>query len=453
MTSEKALGSSFRDPSGFIFFKNSILYRQINESYADEYATLMKSGLYSELVKKRLLIPHKEIKDTKRYRLIQPEFIKFISYSYEWSFSMLKDAAMTTLQIQKTAIKYGMTLKDASAYNIQFVDAKPIFIDTLSFEKYKPGSPWVAYQQFCRHFLAPLTLMSSVNVELGKLLKIYLDGIPLGLTSRLLPATTKLSLGLLFHLHFHSRNQQKYAIGKSDAKKIISQTAMIGLIDSLQTTIQKLKWRLPRTEWGNYYSHTNYSRRAMTAKGLMVEKMILASKPKSVWDLGANTGRFSRLASKNGIKTLAFDLDPVAIELNYLECRRTNEKNLLPLVQDLTNPSGDIGFANQERDSLIKRGPADTVLALALIHHLAIANNLPFKLIAEFLSRCGHSLIIEFVPKEDGQVTKLLASRKDIFPNYTQKKFEADFLHYFNLKEKKVIPETKRTLYLMKQKI
>lgn len=453
MTSKKALSSSFRDPSGFVFTKNNVLYRRINESYADEYATLMKSGLYSELVKKRLLIPHKEIKATKRYRLIQPEFIKFISYPYEWSFSMLKDAAMTTLQIQKTAIKYDMTLKDASAYNIQFVNAKPVLIDSLSFEKYKPGSPWVAYQQFCRHFLAPLALMASVNVELGKLLKIYLDGIPLNLTSRLLPATTKLSLGLLLHLHFHSHNQQKYAVSKNSAKKIISQTAMMGLIDSLQTTIQKLKWRLPQTEWGDYYSYTNYSRQAMTAKELMVEKMILATKPKSVWDFGANTGRFSRLASKNGIKTLAFDLDPVAVELNYLECRRTNEKNLLPLIQDLTNPSGDIGFANQERDSLIKRGPADTVLVLALIHHLAIANNLPFNQIAEFLSWCGHSLIIEFIPKEDEQVKKLLTSRKDIFLNYSQKKFEADFSHYFNIEQKKVIPETKRTLYLMKRKI
>jgi len=138
----------------------------------------------------------------------------------------------------------------------------------------------------------------------------------------------------------------------------------------------------------------------MTSKELIIEKMILAIKPKSVWDLGANTGRFSRLASNHGIKTMAFDIDPAAVELNYLECKRTGEKSLLPLIQDLTNPSGDIGFANKERDSLVKRGPADTVLALALIHHLAIANNLPFKQIAEFFSWCGHSLIIEFVPKK-----------------------------------------------------
>jgi len=453
MINKKTLDGSFRDPSGFVFFKNNVLYRQINESYADEYTTLMKSGLYSELVKKGLLIPHIKVKDTKKYSLIRPDFISFISYPYEWSFSMLKDAAIATLKIQKTALKYNMILKDASAYNIQFVDAKPILIDTLSFEKHEPGTPWPAYRQFCRHFLAPLALMAYVNIELGKLLKIYIDGIPLDLTSKLLPTMTKLKLGLLLHLHFHSRNQQKYASVSSTTKAMISQTGMLGLIDNLQTTIQKLTWPLPQTEWGDYYSSTNYSRQAMTAKELMVEKMILTTKPKSVWDLGANIGRFSRLASKNGINTLAFDLDPAAVELNYLECRRANEKSLLPLIQDLTNPSGDIGFANQERDALIKRGPADTVLALALIHHLAITNNLPFKLIAQFLSQCGRCLIIEFVPKEDSQVKKLLSSRKDVFLNYFQNFFEADFGHYFKVEQKKAIPETKRTLYLMRRKI
>jgi len=139
----------------------------------------MKSGLYNVLVKKKLLIPHIKIKDTKKFSLIRPDFISFISYPYEWSFSMLKDAALATLQIQKTAMKYKMVLKDASAYNIQFVDAQPILIDTLSFEKYEPGAPWLAYQQFCKHFLAPLALIAYVNVELGQLLRIYLDGIRL----------------------------------------------------------------------------------------------------------------------------------------------------------------------------------------------------------------------------------------------------------------------------------
>lgn len=452
MMNNKVLDSSFRDPSGFVFIKNGCLYRQINKSYLNEFTTLKKSGLYNELIKEKLLIPHEIIKDAKNFKIIKPDFIDFISYPYEWSFSMLKDAALTTLKIQKTAMKYKMALKDASAYNIQFIDGKPILIDTLSFDKYEPGNPWIAYQQFCRHFLAPLSLMAYVNVELGKLLKIYIDGIPLNLTSKLLPAITRLSFGLLLHIHFHSKNQQKYASKKNGAKEIISKTGMLGLIDSLETTVQKLKWKPSQTEWGDYYLNTNYSAKAMTAKEQLVEKMILKTKPKIVWDLGANTGKFSRLATKNGIKTIAFDIDPLAVELNYLECQRTKEKNLLPLIQDLTNPSSNIGFANKERDSLVKRGPASTVLALALIHHLAISNNLPFTKIAEFFSLCGDLLIIEFVPKEDEQVKKLLRSRKDIFLNYSQINFKVDFSRYFDIQKKEVIPETKRALYLMKRK-
>ena len=442
-----SLGSSFRDPSGFVFFDNGVLYRQINEVYFDNYKMLMESGLYDELTEKGLLVRHKEVN-----KILQPDMVPFISYPYEWSFSMLKDAALATLEIQKIALKHGMTLKDASAYNIQFVNVKPILIDTLSFEKYEEGTPWVAYQQFCRHFLAPLALMSHVNVELGKLSSVYIDGIPLDLASKLLPSRTKLNAGLLLHLHFHSKSQAKHAGDAAKATGKVSKTGLLGILDNLETTVRGLKWNLPKTEWGNYYSATNYSDRAMEEKGKQVEELILATKPKNVWDLGANTGRFSRLASKNGIPTVAFDIDPVAVEINYLACKQGGEQNLLPLLQDLTNPSADIGFSNNERDSLLKRGPVDTVLALALIHHLAISNNLPFDRIARFFARCCKTLIIEFAPKSDSQVKILLASRKDIFDHYNVEDFKLEFGKLFGIKQEKKIKGTDRTLYLMERK-
>lgn len=452
MLKNKALSSSFKDPSGFIFSKKGVLYRQINKSYFHNYTAMMQSGLYRRLTERGLLTPHQEIKIRSTDKIIKPDLVKFISYPYEWSFSMLKDAALVTLEIQKMAIKYGQTLKDASAFNIQFVNSRPVLIDSLSFETYQPGMPWQAYQQFCRHFLASLALMAFVGPELNQLSRIYLDGVPLGLACRLLPVKTKLNFGLLLHLHLHSHNQNKYSNGKSLKKIKVSQVRMLGLIDSLETTIRKLSWLRPKTEWGNYYSFANYSNRAMKAKKRLVEKFILKTNPKSVWDMGANTGRFSRLASNRGINTIAFDLDPTAVELNYRECRRSQEKNLLPLIIDLTNPSANIGFACKERDSLIKRGPADLVLALALIHHLAISNNLPFNLIAEFFSKCGRSLVIEFVPKQDSQVQKLLASRKDIFPSYSQEEFYTEFSRYFMIIQKKAIPGTKRILYFMRRK-
>jgi hypothetical protein len=462
--SNKILGSSFRDPSGFVFFNNNILYRQINKFYSQNYELLIKSGLYEELIQKNLLIPHREVELSRAfdgsiaYKVIQPNIVPFVSYPYEWSFSMLKDAALATLEIHKTALKHGMVLKDASMYNIQFINAKPVFIDTLSFEKYEEGSPWIAYQQFCKHLLAPLSLMSFVNIELGKLSKIYIDGIPLDLTSRLLPFKTRLNPGLLMHIHLHAQSQVRHA---NDAEKKgnnleinrgLSKVGMLSIVDSLQTTIEKLTWKLPKTEWGDYYSITNYSDSAMDKKSKQVEELILATKANSVWDLGANTGRFSRLASKHNIFTVAFDIDPVAVELNYLSCKSNKEQNLLPLVMDLTNPSPDIGFSNNERDALLKRGPAGTVLALALIHHLAISNNLPFDKIAHFFAKCGEYLVIEFVPKTDSQVKILLASRKDIFNNYTPEGFKAAFGQIYDIEQERTIDNSDRTLYLMKRK-
>ena len=191
---------SFRDPSGFLFKKDDVLYRQVNEKYADEYNLLMSSGLYENLLKGRLLVSHEEVdiepvESQKKFKVIRPQRVNFISYPYEWSFSQLKDAALATLAIQKRAVKFGMSLKDASAYNIQFHEGKATLIDTLSFEKYIEGTPWVAYKQFCQHFLAPLALMAKVDVRLSQLLKIHIDGIPLDLASGLLPFSTRFNFG------------------------------------------------------------------------------------------------------------------------------------------------------------------------------------------------------------------------------------------------------------------
>ena len=212
----RQLSASFRDPSGFLFTRNGILYRQINRAYAEDYARLMDSGLYEKLVKANLLIPHVEVDQAPAekeaaFKVVQPERAPFISYPYEWSFSQLKDAALATLSIHKRALKLGMSLKDASAYNIQFVRGKAMLIDTLSFEIYKEGEPWIAYKQFCQHFLAPLALMSYRDIRLNQLLRIYIDGVPLDLASALLPFRTKLNFGLLTHIHVHADSQKRYS--------------------------------------------------------------------------------------------------------------------------------------------------------------------------------------------------------------------------------------------------
>ena len=448
------LGSSFRDPSGFLFRRDGVLYRQVNRIYKEDYHQLMDSGLYQDLVEAGLMISHREAPldlalNGSANEVIRPEPVTFISYPYEWCFSQLKDAALTTLEIQKRALKFNMSLKDSSAYNIQFQNGRTVLIDTLSFEIYQEGNPWVAYRQFCQHFLAALSLMAYRDIRLGQLLRVNIDGIPLDLASKLLPTRSRLSLSILMHIHLHAASQRRYANKQVNIRRTVSKTGLQGLIDSLESSIRRLRWSPKGTEWGSYYDVHNYTQDALHHKQQTVTNFLVESTPALLWDLGANVGVFSRLASEMGIYTIAFDIDPGAVELNYQECISKGEKKLYPLLLDLTNPSPSIGWQNQERLGLLERGPADAVMVLALIHHLAISNNVPFDRLADFFHQLCKWLIIEFIPKNDSQVQRLLSNRKDIFNNYNQDNFEFTFENYFTIRRKETIQDSDRCLYLM----
>lgn len=343
-----------------------------------------------------------------------------------------------------------MSLKDCSAYNVQFREGKPVFIDTLSFEKYCEGRPWVAYRQFCQHFLAPLALMSYKDIRLNQLFRVFIDGVPLNLSSSLLPPRTRFAFSLLTHIHLHAKSQRHFADKTAQtANHKIGRLSFLGLIDNLESAVKKLRWKAQGTEWADYYEDTNYSSDALQHKKQIVAEFFDKANPSTVWDLGANVGMFSRIASNKKIPTVSFDIDPAAVEKNYLQCIADGETDILPLVIDLTNPSPGIGWENSERMSLVERGPADMVFALALIHHLAISNNVPLQSIANFLHKICKSLIIEFVPKNDSQTKRLLSRREDIFPHYTQQAFESEFNKYFIIRNSAKIRDSERIVYLM----
>jgi hypothetical protein len=458
------LTSSFRDPSGFIFSYAGSIYRQVNRCYSKEYDRFIESGLYDKLVGRGLLVSHHEIVDGSIpgtrdcHKILTPQQIPFISYPYEWSFSQLKDAAMLTLRIQHEALKYGFILKDASAFNVQFLDSKPIFIDTLSFDTYVPGSPWIAYKQFCQHFLAPLALMAFTDIELSKLMISHIDGVPLPLASKLLPFRTRLNYNLATHIHLHSRMQQQYADTTENetaikAKKTtLSERGLRALIESLASTIKKLNWKMPKTEWGNYYANTNYSGRAGEEKRALVDSLLgsIGDRLTIIQDFGANTGEFSRIAAKHCSLVVSQDIDPVAVELNYRQNTANGPANILPLIQDFSSPTPAIGWGNTERSSFLERSHCDALLALALVHHLAISNNVPLPSIAKLLASITKWLVIEFVPKSDSQVARLLATRQDIFTEYDQHGFEEAFARYFTIEKTIQVPDSHRILYLMR---
>ncbi len=453
------MAGSFRDPAGFVFTSDGVIYRQVNAVSRDSYDLLMRSGLYDALVTQRLLIPHAEVAaplpyDGRAYKILRPEPVRFISYPYEWCFGQLKDAALATLKIQRTAIAHGMSLKDCSAYNVQFSGGQPIFIDTLSFEPYREGQPWVAYRQFCQQFVAPLALMSLVDVRFGQVARLHIDGVPLDLASRLLPTLTWFRPRLLLHLHLHAVAIARFgraAVGVR-REQPMSRAAMLGLVDNLQRTIESIRWNPAGSTWSAYEHETNYSSEARTHKEEIVQAFLTDSRPQTVWDLGCNSGRFSRMAAAMRADTVAFDADYGATELNYRACRTTGETRILPLVIDLTNPSPALGWAHAERLSWAQRGPADTVLALALVHHLALGNNVPLPRIAELLRSLGTHVIVEFVPKSDSQVQRLLATREDVFPDYSQEGFERAFEPCFHVLQAIPVRESERVMYLMRKR-
>ena len=445
------------------------VYRVVTEQGRRDYDSLMQSGLYQELMQQGLLVAHEEAGPIPgftppqgSYKILRPQQVPFISYPYEWSFSQLQDAALLTLRVQKKALDYGLIMKDASAYNVQFIQGQPILIDTLSFEPYDGHRVWVAYRQFCQHFLAPLALMAQVDVRLNMLLRDYIDGIPLELATHMLPRHKRLVGGLLMHVTMHSAATQRKAGGGAKTvsqvrqdSSLANQRAVLGVVDSLERTIKSLK--LPRkvqTEWGEYYSDTNYSGRAFNHKKELLGSYISQLKPAQVWDLGGNDGTFSRVALEAGAgEAICFDIDPMAVEKSYRQVRREQTEHLLPLISDLTNPSPSLGWANQERDSLMERaGQSNTILALALIHHLAIGNNLPFELVARFLASLGEHLVIEFIPKSDSKVELLLSTRLDIFSAYDQMHFEQAFGNYFTIIKQDEVEDSQRTLYLMRRR-
>jgi hypothetical protein len=464
------LPSSFRDPSGFVFRHDGRLYRQVNAVHREHYELLMSSGLYEALTSEGLLVRHRDAPpglegSPEAYKVIEPDLVSFISYPYEWSFGELKDAALLTLRVQQMALDHGMSLRDSSAYNVQFRDGKPILIDTLSFERLPEGRPWVGYAQFCQHFVAPLALMRYRDVRLGQLLRVHIDGAPLDLAAGLLPFRARLRPGLLLHLFLHARSQRKHAgeavppptpSASAEAKRRgrpFSLQAFRGLIQSLEKTVSNLHWDPGRTVWNTYYGEAgSYSDAGLEHKRALVEDFVRTVSPGSVWDLGANTGMFSRIASSHGASTVSFDVDPACVEANYRAAVSAGETGILPLVVDLANPSPSLGWANAERMSLLERGPVDLVLALALVHHLAIANNVPLPMLASFLHEACHWLVVEFVPKSDAKVQLLLASREDIFPGYTVEGFETAFQERFVLERREPVKDSDRILYLMRER-
>ena len=451
--------ASFRDPSGHVFRRDGVLYRQVQPMASRDWEAFRSTGLYDRLVADRLIVEHADAPLSaaalpEAVAVIQPRELAFISYPYEWSFSQLKEAALLTLELQSRALDAGMRLKDASAYNIQLDAGHPILIDSLSFEVDEATEPWPAYRQFCEHFLAPLALIAMRDARCGLMLREFIDGIPLDLAARLLPGRSRLNLGLSAHVHLHAGAQRRAANepppaeGAAKPVRKLSATGQRALLDSLRRTVEGLRWE-PSGHWTEYATTTSYSETATASKAEIVREMLAAVGGSTAWDVGANTGVYSAMAAEAGYRVIAWDQDAGSVEAHWRRVRRDGNPAILPLVLDLANPSPAIGWALEERASFLERGEPDLVMGLALVHHLAIGNNVPLPAVARLFARMAPHAIVEFVPKEDPMTRRLLAARRDIFDHYSIDGFRAAFGGPFEIVREAPITDSPRTLFLL----
>ncbi len=449
--------ASFRDPSGFIFEREGKIYRQVNQCYADHYRLLRSSGLYSRLTGTGKLIAHTELQENlllsdNWFLTLLPEQIEFISYPYEWCFDQLKDAALLTLDIVTEAIAHGMILKDATPFNIQFTGGKPVFIDTLSFEKYDSTKPWVAYSQFIESFVTPLLLASYRSPELIRVLQLYPGGIPLSLAAKILPFRSRFNFNVLLHI-FLPLYISLPPGNRSQKQLEFSRQKFINIINSLHALISRLELKRIRSAWSDYYSNTVSGNDYVAQKKKILEEWLELVHGNTVLDIGTNTGLFARQVCGKFVNVIAIDTDSWCINDLYRESRKAIRSNILPLCVDISEPTPAIGWNNEERGSFFARCKADVVFALALIHHIAISKNIPIPDIAEKLSQLCNFLIIEFVPKNDPKVMPMLQGRRDIFEEYSESLFEDSFSVFFIIEQKVKVDPTDRVLYLMKKKV
>lgn len=460
MTNYTRHPASFKDPSGFVFESGGKIYRQVNQYYAAQYRQLMDSGLYNQLVSRHQLIAHEEVAENitnaaEWYTTLLPEPLSTITYPYEWCFEQLQDAALLTLSVLKTALQHGMVLKDATPYNIQFHNGRPVFIDTLSFDTYDPTQPWIAYRQFCQCFLFPLYLEHYLKTDIQRILSTYIDGIPVDFIAKLLPLKSRLSLGVWLHVYLqHSASTSTSAStrtnkpnGAFSKKKLLD---VIGHLNNIITNFPANKTY--KTTWSNYYEDTILSKEYLKEKETIIRAFCQQTGARTVLDLGANDGYFSKLFASYQMQVIATDSDNRCISRLYQEVKQQKTENILPLILDIANPSPAIGFNNKERAAFHDRVKTDLVAALALVHHLVIGKNISLPVLAEYFNSIAPELIIEFVPKEDEKVQQMLKTRPDTFPDYTITVFEALFFQYFEVISKKNVPGTHRVLYHLKRK-
>jgi hypothetical protein len=366
---------------------------------------------------------------------------------------MLKDGALLQLELMQAALAENMILKDSSAYNIQWMGAEPVFIDIPSFETLAPGEPWVGYRQFCELFLYPLMLQAYKGVDFRSFLRGSLDGIPADVLRPLLSTRDLARPGVLMHVVAQHALQRRYS---GEVAGIKGSLAAAGFdkrliernVAGLRRIVERLQPAGARTVWADYAKTHSYDPSEFEAKCTFVRSAAERRRWRLVWDLGCNTGTFSRIAAEQADYVVAMDGDRMAVDRLYQTQRaREDSRKILPLVVNIADPSPNQGWLGLERRSLPDRGRPEFTLCLALIHHIVIGANIPMRDFIGWLADLGTSLVIEFVGRQDEMVQRLLANKDDQYADYDEASFEAALAERFEIASREPLKGGKRTIY------
>lgn len=456
-------GGSFRDRSGQIFYLDNRVLRTVTSYAVDDFNHVRDTGLTRDLISRNMLIAENQL-DIAEISALLPKAsivlehprIPFISHPYEWPFSALKDAALLYLDIHLQALERGVSLSDASAYNVQFIGCKPVFIDSLSFRKYSDGELWTGHRQFCEQFLNPLLLTSLTGVSHHAWYRGTLEGISTLELNAIVPWYKKLTWNKFTQIYLHSLLQNPKTKNHQAASRTLQRKLpLIGLkqmLRSMRNWVSNL--HLPkrmRSDWGDYTHNHLYSHPEVAAKREFIADFVSQCRPDTLWDIGCNTGDYARLALAHGAKyVVGFDFDAQTVEKAF--CAAKNDSsNFLPLVADLTNPSPSQGWLENERKGLMARANPNGILALALIHHLIIGKNIPLEQAVGWLVELAPEGIIEFIEKSDPMIQRMLSLRTDIFDNYNKANFENILCDRATVIKSKTVTDAGRTLYWYKR--
>ncbi len=447
--------ASYRDPAGFVFHRGKQVYRAIRRPAAEDFYALRASGLIGRLVSRGWLVPTSDADvglcpDDEVVAVVEHETLPLITYPYEWSFEALKAAALLHLDVHLEALRAGFTLCDGSAYNIQFKGPQPIFIDLLSFRRYEERSYWLGHRQFCEQFLNPILLRSALGIAHNAYFRGSMEGIPSDVISRLLPIrwalrwTVFANIVLPAHLQRRAASKDANTAWRARGPSLPVFQALLG---QLRSFIAGMRARSTGGIWNDYATANSYGVDAAATKRAWVARFMNIHQPKTVLDLGCNTGDFAAAALESGAGlVVGLEGDPDALDLAYKRARAA-ALNFLPLYQDLVNPSPNQGWNGEERAAIRDRVHVDAVLALAVLHHMALARNVPLEWAVDWVTSLAPRGVLEFVPLSDPMAARLIGRRVPGSLNYSEAEFVRHLSRRAAIRETMTLPGSGRRLY------